>query len=193
MLSSTTRDSGIPFGCQDTLSKPRPFGSIFNLGNNQKSWRGGGDTWWVGRMGNDNHVAVCHKFCGLQGSVGACTVVMKQPVQIFWCLCAHGLFGEGLHGWVLESFQHFLSFCWCLVTLYIWHIQLTLNWPCKTWMLFQTAVQLKECSPNALWNFSRVLLAYLWNFMQKLMHICCLPGWGLDARFQRDATDIALW
>jgi hypothetical protein len=31
-------------------------------------------------MGNDNHVALSNKLCGLQGSVGGCTVVMKEPL-----------------------------------------------------------------------------------------------------------------
>jgi hypothetical protein len=38
-------------------------------------------------MGNDNHVVVSHKRCGLQGSVGGCVVVMKEPVVVapnFW-------------------------------------------------------------------------------------------------------------
>jgi hypothetical protein len=26
-------------------------------------------------------------------------------------------------------FQHFVSFCWCLVTLIIHHLQLALDWP----------------------------------------------------------------
>jgi hypothetical protein len=80
-------------------------------------------------MGNNNHVVVSHKLCGLQGRVGGRVVVMKEqcsacsnfllrsPGKLHnWsqrCLRAHGLFGDSLHWWVLKFFQHFLSFCWC--------------------------------------------------------------------------------
>jgi hypothetical protein len=50
----------------------------------------------------------------------------------FWskrCLRAHGLFGDGLRRWVLKFFQHFLSFCWCLVALNVRHLQLTVDRP----------------------------------------------------------------
>jgi hypothetical protein len=96
-------------------------------------------------MGNDNHVAVSHKLGGFQGRVGGRIVVMKKQRGACsnfllislgklrnWsqrCLWAHGLFGDGLHGWVLEVFQYVLSFWWCLVTLKVHHLQLTLDRP----------------------------------------------------------------
>jgi hypothetical protein len=40
-----------------------------------------GYVWWVGRMGNDNHVVVSHKPCGFQGRVGG-RIVMKKPVVV---------------------------------------------------------------------------------------------------------------
>jgi hypothetical protein len=44
-------------------------------------------------------------------------------------LQAYELFSSGLRGWVLEFFQHFLLFCWCLVALNIRHLKLTLDRP----------------------------------------------------------------
>jgi hypothetical protein len=35
--------------------------------------------WWVGRMGNNNHV-VSHKLCGFQGCVSRCIAVMEPVV-----------------------------------------------------------------------------------------------------------------
>jgi hypothetical protein len=46
-----------------------------------------------------------------------------------WCLWAHGLFGDGLHGWVHEFFQHSMLFCLCFVALNVHHLQLTLDRP----------------------------------------------------------------
>jgi hypothetical protein len=45
------------------------------------------------------------------------------------CLRSHGLFGDCLRGWVLDFFQHFISFCWCLVAPNVCHLQLTLDQP----------------------------------------------------------------
>jgi hypothetical protein len=63
----------------DTASKHHPFSFIFNLENKVKSQ---GAKLRVGRMGNDNHVAVSHKLCGFQGRVGGHIVVMKEPVVV---------------------------------------------------------------------------------------------------------------
>jgi hypothetical protein len=38
--------------------------------------------WRVGRLGNNDHVVVSHKFCGFQGHVGGYVVVMKEPVVV---------------------------------------------------------------------------------------------------------------
>jgi hypothetical protein len=92
-------------------------------------------------MGNNNHVS--RQLCGFQGRVDGLFVIMEQrsacsnfllryikPHNWSWrCLQAHGLFGDSLCGWVLEFFQHFLSFCWCLVTLNVRHLQQTLDQP----------------------------------------------------------------
>jgi hypothetical protein len=82
---------------------------------------------------------------GFQGRVGGPIVMMKEQCGVCihfllrslgkhhnlsqWCLQAYGLFGDSLRGRVLEFFKHFLSFCWCLVTLNVRHLQLTLNRP----------------------------------------------------------------
>jgi hypothetical protein len=48
--------------------------------------------WRVGRMGNNNHVVVSHKLCGLQGHIGGRVVLMKEPIAIapkFWSFSSH--------------------------------------------------------------------------------------------------------
>jgi hypothetical protein len=65
---------------------------------------------------------------------GACSnILLRSPGKVHnWSqrgLWTHGLFCDSLHWWVLEFFQHFLSFCWCLVNLNICHFQLTFDWP----------------------------------------------------------------
>jgi hypothetical protein len=62
-------------------------------------------------------------------------------------LWAHRLFGNCLCGWLLKIFKHFLSLRWCLVTLNVRHLQLTLNRP---WNV--NAIQKQLCVSCFLWK-----------------------------------------
>jgi hypothetical protein len=127
-------------------------------------------------MANDNRVVVSHELCGFQGRAGKCVVMMEQcgacsnslltsPGKLHnwsqWCLRAHALFSDGHRGWVLEFFQHFLSFCWCLVALYVHHLQPTLNQPWNMDAIQKNPVRLTECSPKASQSISRDSVADL--------------------------------
>jgi hypothetical protein len=95
----------------------------------------------------DNSV-VSHKLSGFQGCVGrhchdqgarcgrtkstvlSSYIFSQWPQNIAvtvksWPHCQD----EQIHGWIVKIFQHFLSFYWCLASLNICHLQLTLNCP----------------------------------------------------------------
>jgi hypothetical protein len=103
-------------------------------------------------------------------------VQLKSPGKLRnwsqWCLRANGLLDNGLHWWVLKFFQHFLSFCWCLVALNVSSSTDTrpaLKYECHS----KTAVRLKECYPKASWSISTVSVADLLSFTQNLMQTHC--------------------
>jgi hypothetical protein len=93
-------------------------------------------------MGNDNHVVVSHKLCGFQGHVGRHDVMMKEPVVVvpkfrsFSSItdpsgvcelmdCSAAVLVDEFSNF----FNIFLSFCWCLFTLNMRHLKLTLDQP----------------------------------------------------------------
>jgi hypothetical protein len=84
LLSSTACDS---LWVSGAVSKCRPFGFVFSLGNETKSQ---GLSPASREDGNDNHVVI-HKLWGFHWRVGGC-VVMKEPVVVvpnFWSFLSH--------------------------------------------------------------------------------------------------------
>jgi hypothetical protein len=84
------------------------------------------------------------------------------------CLRAHGLFGDSLCGWVLEFFQHFLWFCWCLVALDICHLQLIVDRPWNVNTIQKPLSGLKNVlkKPH---EALQVFVSHIPNFAQNLM------------------------
>jgi hypothetical protein len=63
--------------------------------------------------------------------------------------------------------------CWCLVTLNICHVQLTLDRPLNENAIKKTTIRLKECSPKAPRSNSRVSVGDLPSLMQDFMQTRC--------------------
>jgi hypothetical protein len=88
------------------------------------------------------------------------------------CMWAHGLFDDGLRGWVLKFFQHCYRFSgawspWTFVILT--DTRPALKHECHS----KTAVWLKECSLKASWSISRVSATNLPSYAQNLMQARC--------------------
>jgi hypothetical protein len=85
-------------------------------------------------VSNYDHTTIIRKQIWRQCSTCS-NFMLRSPDKLHnrsqWCPRDNGLFSDGFHGWALERFQHFLSFCWYLVALNFLYFHLMINWPWK--------------------------------------------------------------